>query len=275
MDTPNPPTSLTPIDADQAIVLARRWRLLALVFNLALCLCVMAAFYYGYRSDYGLILFAGIGLGWIVMVHRSVESRRLVLDAPGLIAAGEYAQAEDRLGRSMRMFSIVHSTKTIGLQQLAILRHAQSRFAESALLCREILANRRTRADRDLSISTRLLLAESLAELQDPSLSAEIAQLSAHKLNLREMLAFTHLRLDEQSMRQDWKAMLGDLPTTLGLIELLPPALSSRCHALLALACLYQNDAARADLLKRRATLLGDPQKLAESRPALATLFGR
>jgi hypothetical protein len=107
-----------------------------------------------------------VGAIWLVLSFRSVRGSRVAADSSSLIAAGEYDRAEENITEAMNSFSIFRTVKLMSLHHLALLRHAQNRWRESALLCQALLSQRPS-AIRGLDRSSRLILAEALLELGD------------------------------------------------------------------------------------------------------------
>lgn len=267
------PAPLRVISAPRAITLARRWLRVATGFHVALALGIAAAAAWGVSRGAGPSAVGAAALFWLAavvfVVGLSIRSRRFAADAVPLIAAGEFDAAEDRITQSLASFSVLRSTKLLGLQQLAMLRHAQSRWAEAAALARELL-DRRGRREQRLETPSRLVLAESLLELgQLDAAGAELGALAAAPLDLRETLITTAIRLDWHARRDEPAAMLAHLSATLGLVELLPPPLLARTHALLAWAAWRVGDETRRAFLARRAQLLGDVDAMVARQPML------
>ena len=274
-DAPAPPTQ--PISADRAITLARRWILGAWLFTAVMITVVAAATFVGFSRGMGAGPGLFAGLVWLGVIIASIRSRRLAFEAMPLIVAGEFGLAEDQLGQSLRSFSLLSSSKLIGLHQLAMLRHAQSRWADAAKLCRELLTRggRHTAiGNTEFDVQNRLMLAESLIELGDTAgAGAEMLGLSGLRLDLRQTLLLTQIRLDLQAGLEHWHPMMATPRTTIGLIELMPAAMAARCYALLALAAKRIGAGQWLSLLLRRSILLSLSDPLVERRPFLRELF--
>lgn len=269
---PTTPPPLLEISTTRAIALVRRWRWISVLLRLSL-FAVLGAAIYVYEKGGGFVVIAGMFILWTVLASLNARTRRLALDAGQHLAAGEFDLAEDRLTQSLNAFTLADSTKQFGLQQLAMLRHAQSRWADAAALARAFLSSRRQAA---LDVPSRLVLAESLLEMGDlHAVARELDDLSRQRLNLRQTLVLTQLRLDLQARTGDFAAMIQQPHVVLALVELMPAAVSARCHALLAFAATKLGKTEWAIFLSRRAGLLGDVNALAESRPFLREVFPR
>lgn len=263
------PPPLLKITADRAIALARWWLRLGMAFNVLMVAAIFATSVVGFRQGFGSTPAFAAAAVWLGVLIVSVRARRLAIDAVPLIAAGEFGLAEDRLSQSLRSFSVLRSTRLLGLQQLALLRHSQSNWADVAKLCRE-LVDRQRPAERAIDVPSRLMLAESLVELGDiAAASREINLLTTRRLGLRDTLMLTHLRIELQVAAGHFAEAVGRLETTLALIELMPANVAARCHALLALAAKQMGLAQWHSFLARRATLLTDADGLIAARPIL------
>lgn len=267
--TEAPPVPLMQITAERAIALFRWWLRLGVAFNVLMIAAVLATSVVGYRQGLGSTPAFAAAAVWLGVLIFSARSRQLVFDAAPLIAAGEFGLAEDRLSQSLRSFSVLRSTKLLGLQQLALLRHAQARWADAAKLSRELL-DRQRGTDRGLDVPSRLMLAESLVELDDIGAAGiEVGRLSTQRMGLRETLMLTQLQLELQARTGRFADMMRHPHATLGLVELMPPVNGARCHALLALAARKLGRDEWRAFLAKRATLLIDADNIVASRPFL------
>ena len=118
--------------------------------------------------------------------YRGVRQSSVAADSPLLIASGQYDEAEQHLEVALRSFNILRSAKLVNLHQLILLRHAQGKWRDAAVLCQALL-RQRLGTLKPLARSSRLLLAESLLELNDlPAAYQAIAALYQQKLSLAE-----------------------------------------------------------------------------------------
>lgn len=267
------PPKLLSITADRAIALARWWLRLGAAFNALMIAAVLATGVVGFRQGFGSLPVFIAMMVWFGVMVVSVRARRLAIDAVPLIAAGEFGLAEDRLSQSLRSFSVLRSTRLLGLQQLALLRHSQSNWADVAKLCRELIVRQRPH-ERSLDVPSRLMLAESLVELGDVRAAQyEIDAVTSRRLGLRETLMMTALRLEAQVRGGQWAEATRHLQATLGLIELMPPPAAARSHALLALAAKRAGLPEWQAFLARRAMLLADIGTIVAGRDFLREAF--
>src|SRR5688572_3241637 len=117
----------------------------------------------GYDGAIGLLAVFAV---WLMLSFTSAKNSRILAPSPELIASGQFEEAERRIEEALRAFSISRSAKLLGLHHLAVLRHKQRRWQDSATLCRAVLAQRIV-AGEGLARSSRLMLADALLELGD------------------------------------------------------------------------------------------------------------
>jgi hypothetical protein len=210
---------------------------------------------------------------WVMLSITSAKNSRILAPSPELIASGQFEEAERRIDESLRAFSISRTSKLMGLHHLAVLRHKQRRWQESATLCRAVLSQR-LGATEALGRSSRLMLADALLELGDLRGAGEaIDGLRDQQLGLAELMAMLQVELDHQSRLGAWERMLGGLPTKVQLAEIMSPPAAARVQALLALAAHKAGRPDWADWLRRRVELLADVGKLTADRPVLWELW--
>ena len=119
-------------------------------------------------SRYGdVLLVVVLGGIWMTLGWQSIKGSRLAARSPSLIAAGQLDLAESHIEQALRSFSLFRTSKLLSLDHLAVLRHAQRRWHDSAELSRALL-RQRLGSLRALSRQSRLILGESLLELGDP-----------------------------------------------------------------------------------------------------------
>jgi hypothetical protein len=220
-----------------------------------------------------LLVLPVIACVFLVLTMGSVKGSRLITDSPTLIAAGRFDEAERRIEQALRGFSLFRHVKVLGLHHLALLRHAQKNWHESAMLCRALLAQRGA-ATSGVARPARLMLADALLELGDTrGGGAAIDELVRQRLSLSEVLKLLAVQLDYQSRLGAWGDMTSGLTAKVQLAELMPSATAARTQALLALAARHTGRQDWSDWLRRRAELLADVQKLATERPVLWDLW--
>jgi len=222
-----------------------------------------------------LLVLPVIGCVFLALTVGSVKGSRLITESPTLIAAGQFDEAERRIDQALRGFSLFRHVKVLGLHHLALLRHAQKNWHESAMLCRALLRQAGTSVS-GVGKPARLMLADSLLEMGDARGAADaIGELFRQRLSLSEVLKLLAVQLDYQSRVGAWAEMVNGLTTKVQLAELMPAATAARTQALLALAARHAGRPDWSDWLRRRAELLADVQKLTSERPVLWDLWRR
>ncbi len=220
-----------------------------------------------------IVVLIGIIAIWVSLSARSARGSQMAHLSQALIATGQWEQAEKHLEQSLRAFSLFRSSKLITLHHLALLRHAQNRYAESATLCRALLGQRLGNMT-GLSKSSRLMLADALLEMGDlRGAYAAFIRLHQERLSLGEAVQLLLTELDYSARIGAWDHMLGALMTKVQLAELLPTANSAAAQALLALAAKKMGRIELSEWLRRRAVLLAEPETLMTQRMVLKELF--
>ena len=224
----------------------------------------------GYDGAIGLLAVFAV---WLMLSFTSAKNSRILAPSPELIASGQFEEAERRIEEALRAFSISRSAKLLGLHHLAVLRHKQRRWQDSATLCRAVLAQRIV-AGEGVARSSRLMLADALLELGDVQGAGDaIGGLRDEPLGLTELMTMLQVELDYQARIAAWERMMIGLPTKVQLAEIMPPEASARVQAMLALAARHTGRQDWSDWLRRRVELLTDVGKLTAERSALWELW--
>ena len=158
---------------------------------------------------------------------------------------------------------------------LALLRHAQRHWNESAVLCRALLGQK-LGSMQGIGKPARLMLADALLEMGDVRGAGDaIAALYQQRLSLAEVLKLVAVQIDHQARLGAWPEIFAGVTAKVQLAELMPAAAAARTQALLALAAKKTGREDWSDWLRRRAELLADFQQLATDRPVLWELWER
>jgi hypothetical protein len=260
------------ISAESAIRTLRRDLTLSSMLKYALigiglgCLLFGPMFGSGLALTVTIILIGGV---WLVLSYRSAKGSSLAADSPMLIASGQFDEAEQRIEQVLRTFSLFRAVKLLSLHHLAVLRHAQRRWRESALLSRALL-RQRLGSLQSISRSSRLMLADSLLELGDMAGAHEaLCGLYRERLTLAEAMNLLVVQLDYEARIGAWKAMTHNLMAKIQLAELMPSASAAKTQAMLALAASKLDRDDWAKWLAGRAALLADVNALVAERPIL------
>lgn len=224
-------------------------------------------------GNIGVLVAAGVGVLWLMLGIFSVRGSRIAADSPFLIAAGRHDEAERQIEQSLRRFSLLKTVKLFAMHNLAVLRQAQGRWQEAAVLARALLKLRAGKA-ASLRRASRLLLARSLLEMDDlPGAYEALSALYRERLSLADSLKLLAVQLDYSARVGDWSGMLRGLRPKLELAELMPSAVSAGAQALLALAARRTGQAELSRWLKDRVELLVDVRELCGHRRMLWELW--
>ena len=214
-----------------------------------------------------------LGVVWVTLWYRTMKGSRMAAESSSLIASGRLEQAEQQIEQSLRAFSMSRSIKSMSLLNLALVRLAQKRWPDTAILCREVLSAKKGNPDH-LSKSSRLLLADSLLEMGDLRGAYEaLSGLYQHRLSLGEALNLLRVQTEYLAHVGAWEHMMQGVTTKVQLTELMPTPQAARTQALLALAAKRAGREQWANWLKRRVELLTDVRELASERPILWELW--
>jgi hypothetical protein len=226
----------------------------------------------GLKVDASIVLLI-IGAVWVVLSMRSVHGSRLAATSPMLIATGRFDAAEEQIEGALRAFSLSRKVKLLSLHHLAVLRHAQQRWQESATLCRALL-NQRVGSAAGLMRASQLILADSLLELNDLTGTHDsLTRLHRTSMSLPESLQMMLVQLDYESRIGAWSHMMAGITGKVEMAELMSGEAAARTQAFLALAAKKLGRTDWAEWLRRRVELLVDVKGLCVSRPMLSELW--
>src|SRR4051794_5954185 len=127
------------LTAETAISRLRRDLTVAAAVKVALFAAVAAALVVPKVDKAVALVF--VGTVWMALSYASAKGSRLAAGSAALIAAGQFDEAERRIDQALRRFSLFRAVKLQSLHHLALLRHAQRRWPESALLARALLGH--------------------------------------------------------------------------------------------------------------------------------------
>lgn len=218
-----------------------------------------------------------LGGAWVALWYRTIKGSRLTAESSSLIASGRLEQAEAQIEQSLRAFSMSRAVKSMSLLNLALVRLAQKRWPETALICREVLsvgATGKGGGGEQVTKSSRLMLADSLLEMGDIGGAYDaLIGLYQHRLTLGEALNLLRVQTEYLARIGAWRELFDGVRTKVQLAELMPPANGVRVQAMLALAAKRLGRADWANYLARRVELLTDVRELSTERPLLSELW--
>jgi len=260
------------ITVDRAISRVRRDLTLATLLKFSLGVALAACFTLGPDPIrfFGLV---GIGALWIWLSMNSAKGSRVAAASPILIASGNYEEAERNIEQVVRTFSLFRAVKLQALHHLAVLRHAQRRWQESATLSKALLGQR-LGSLAPIGTSTRLLLADSLLEMHDlTGVHETLNSLRRDQMSLGEMLKYQSLEIEYCTSIAAWDVVMEQVMNRVRLAELMPAGGSGRTQAMIALAALKREKTGLSSWLKARAELLADVPAMLIERPMLRELW--
>lgn len=261
-----------PLTAKQAIARLRRDLALSAALKVALAGVLVGAMLFADETT-SMAAFFAVGAAWVALTLGSRRGSAMAANSSTLIAAGLYDAAEIQLTQAIRGFSFFRSTKLMGLHHLALLRHTQHRWDESAALCRALLGHRLGPL-RALEKSARLMLAGASVHLGDlPAAYAAIMQLYAQRLALGEALHLLKTQSLYEAKLEAWSHLMQNAPVKVQLAELMPAGDAAVVQALLALAARKTGQRDWEQWLCARVGLLADVRELTTKFPMLRELW--
>jgi hypothetical protein len=264
------------LTVDTAISRCRRDLTLSALLRFVLAATALACLFLGPLLNGGMLsgfVLTAVGVIWVALSFRSAKSSQMAQESSSLIAAGQWDRAEQQIDQALRAFSLFRTNKLLSLHHLALLRHAQNRYSETATLCRAVLGQRLGRLN-GLSKSSRLILADALLEMGDVrGAYAAFIQLHEERLSLGEAVQLLVTEMDYASRISAWSQMLEALMVKVQLAELMPAPGAATVQALLALAAKKTGRMDVSDWLRQRAALLVDVEELVREKPVLKELW--
>jgi len=263
------------IPAQHAIARLRRDLTMGTALNIVLAAVVVVCIALPVRvGGFGAtILLTVVGALWLVLSYQSIKGSRLAAGSPQLIASGRLEAAEHQIETALRSFSLFRTGKLLSLHHLALLRHAQGRWEDSAQLSRELL-KQRLGSLKHLERQSRLVLAEALLEMGDlKGAYGALVALYQQRLSLSEAMNLLLVQLEYEARVNAWERMFAGVASKAQLAELMPADRAARVQAWLALAARKLGRQEWATWLRRRAELLTDVGELTKARPALWELW--
>lgn len=254
----------------------RRDVLLGTLLRFALVATALACLFVGPVVGAGLggtLMLLLVGVVWLSLGMKSARGQQLASQLPSLIASGRYDAAEAGINRGLQSFSLFKGPKLVSMHHLAMLRMAQNRYEDSAMLCRALLGQNLGQMQR-IGTSGRLMLAASLLELSDVRGAYDaITGLYDRRLALPEAMQLLLVELDYQTRVGAFGQAIANVMGKVQLAEIMPVDQSARTQALLALAALKCGRRDLSDWLRKRVELLVEVQTLIGLRPALRELW--
>lgn len=210
---------------------------------------------------------------WLILSFQSTKGSKLLADSPTLISLGRFDEAEASLDQAMRSFSMFRTVKLLTLHHLAVLRHKQRQWGESAKLNRALLGQR-LGGLTNLSKPSRIMLADALLQMGDLRGAYDaITQLYNHRLSLAEALQLMVLQMEYELRVGAPASALRAVRQKVDLCELLPANESAKAQATLALAAKQLGRTDWETYLRSRVELLVDVDEFLTRHPSLRPIF--
>jgi hypothetical protein len=214
-----------------------------------------------------------VSAAWMTLTLAGRRGTALAAGSSTLIANGLYDAAEVQLAKALSGFSVFRTAKLLSLHHLALLRHTQHRWAESAALSQALLTHRLGPL-RGLGRSARLMLAASSVHLGDlRSAYYAMQELYTERLTLSEALQLLRTQVEYEGRIGAWESLARSLPVKVQLAELMPSSDAAAVQGMLALAARKTGNRVMEQWLCRRVGLLCDVQELTARLPMLRELW--
>ncbi len=215
-----------------------------------------------------LVVIMVVAGGWVAV---SLINARVAQQLPMLTAAvyTDPPRAEAGLAAAIRRRPLQRRVRLLLFHRLAMLRHRQQRFAETAAICQTVLAQPMRRSligfssINDVRNNLLLMLAEARLQCKDVVGSyVALTELAQSPLSLLESLQRVALQTQYEIAAGYPQAVMQGLEGKVLLAELMPAAQSGAVHAMFAVAAAKVERHDIADWLRRRAELLCTPQQI-------------
>ncbi|MEM9881588.1 MAG: hypothetical protein AAF800_01570 [Planctomycetota bacterium] len=208
----------------------------------------------------------GVLAVWLALGFAGARTMR-ELPALGNLLDRDPDAGEARLDELQRQKLLPRWVRLMLLHRLAVLRHRQQRFAESAAIAQTVLTTARPGPAATHRGHLLLLLAEARLELRDlPGAWLALTELYRRPLGLHEALQRLALRTRYELSAGRPDAAVAGIDRKVALAELMPGPQCGALHAMLAAAA---RDAGRDDwhrALWPRVELLCGAEQLAQMR---------
>ena len=217
----------------------------------------------------GLLVVLVIAL-WMLTSYRSARAWQQLRRLTPLLDQNPVA-AESLLAQTIGKWPLHRPVRLMLYHRLAVLRHRQHGYAETAAICQCVLSYRLGSAGR-VRPHLLLMLAESHLYCRDLwGAWSALSGLHHCKLSVAESLQRTALQTRyEVEAGYDATAMQ-QLHQKVAMAELMPAPQCAAVHAMLATAAQRSEQTHVADWLRQRAQLLADPEQLSRLWPQYET----
>ncbi len=209
------------------------------------------------------VFFLIVAGGWLAHSYASARVAQQLPQITELIEGGG-TQAESLIATALRRAPLQRSVRLLLYHRLAMLRHRQRNYEESAAIAHTMLRYPLGPVT-EIRPHLLLILGESRLLARDFWQTwYALTMLYRCRLNLIERLQVLTLQTRYEVATGQDAAALRDLDRKIALCELMPAPQCGAMHAILAVASRRRHDTALADWLRRRADLICLPEQLAD-----------
>ena len=199
-------------------------------------------------------------LAWFTLKAINARTGRELSHISNIIDA-DPERAEHWLAAAVQRRPLITWVRLMIYHRLAMLRHKQQRFLESAAICRSVLAYRLGPAESSRA-HLLLILAEASLETRDiPTAYSALSQLYNIPLSLTEALQRLALQTRYELLSGNHAAALQNLTAKIEMAELLPAPQCGAIHQMLYLAATRAGHTQSATFLDQRVRLLLTPEQ--------------
>lgn len=234
-----------------------------LLMSTVIAAAVFVFFFEGGTDTWSAAAVMAVLIVWLMVNSISAKVSRELPTIAALLDS-DPAAAEDRIARALKRRPLLRWVRLMLAHRLAVLRHRQQRFDDSARLCQAILAYPLGPA-RQTRPHLLLMLAEAQMQLGQPSAAyPPLRELHGMPLSLAEQLQRLALQTRYELLIGRHAEAVRDAKRKVELAELMPAAQCGVMHAMLATAADRTRQTELAAWLWERARLLLTPAQFAQ-----------
>ena len=243
-----------------------RWGLLGLM--LAMLVWVLDGESFGKEGMGGVVILLLV-MGWFALNMVNARTGRELAQISGVVES-DPKSAENWISLALGRKPLLKWVRLMIYHRLAMVRHRQHEFAESAEICSAVLAYRLGPAEGTRS-HLLLMLTEASLEMGDMGKAyASLTDLYKQKVSLIEALQRLSLQIRYELVTGNYTAAATNIDAKLEMIELLPAAQCGVVHEMLSIAASQTGGLELAEYLDKRAKLLCETEQL---RQAMKGIF--
>ncbi len=213
----------------------------------------------GVMSGWGSLLIIGVWLGVTLINAQVAQSVERITRS---IEMGLVADAERMIASGLGRYPLHPSLRLTLYHRLAVLRHRQGRFAETAMITHALLTHRLGKIELLRSHLLLMLLESQLVGGQMMGAYMTMMELHRRRLSLTETMHLLPLQTRYELMCGHDQAVLAQCDRKIAVAELMPAPQAGLVHQWIGIAAQRQGREKLADFCQRRAALLCDPDQL-------------